>query len=149
LPLPASTQWDIVEGQAERAEPVFEERIRQAGDGEVIYNDDTTIKILEMMGERARQAALADEASEDPAEDSAKKPKAERTGMFTTGIVSTREGQKIALFLSGRQHAGENLADVMAERAAALPPPADPPSTYRCPGHQRFYRLAGKTPNCQ
>ena len=123
IPLPASTQWDIVEAQAEHIGPVFEELIRQAADGEVVFNDDTTVKILEMMGERARQAALAEEASEDSAEDSAKKPKAERTGMFTTGIVSTRDGQKIALFLSGRQHAGENLADVLAERAAALPPP--------------------------
>jgi transposase len=120
IPLPASTQWDIVESRAERAEPVFEELIRQAADGEVVFNDDTTVKILEMMGERARQEALAEEAS---AEDSAKKLKAERTGMFTTGIVSTREGRKIALFLSGRQHAGENLADVLAQRAAALPPP--------------------------
>ena len=43
--------------------------------------------------------------------------------MFTTGIVSTREGHKIALFLSGRQHAGENLKDVLVRRAAELPPP--------------------------
>ena len=43
--------------------------------------------------------------------------------MFTSGIVSTREGHKIALFLSGRQHAGENLKDVLARRAAELPPP--------------------------
>ena len=43
--------------------------------------------------------------------------------MFTTGIISTREGHKIALFLSGRQHAGENLKDVLVRRAAELPPP--------------------------
>ena len=123
IPLPASTKWDIVEAQAERAEPVFEELIRQAGDGEVLYNDDTTIKILEMMGERGRQEALVAEAAEDSAEGVAKKSGAERKGMFTSGVVSTREGCRIALFFSGRQHAGENLADVLAERAAALPPP--------------------------
>ena len=123
IPLPASTQWDIVEAQAERAEPVFEELIRQAAQGDIVHNDDTGVKILEMMGERARQAALADKVSQDSPEDSAKKPEAERTGMFTTGIVSTREGQKIALFLSGRQHAGENLEDVLVRRAAELPPP--------------------------
>ncbi len=44
-------------------------------------------------------------------------------GMFTSAIVATGEGQKIALFLSGRQHAGENLADVLGRRAAELPPP--------------------------
>ena len=136
IPLPASTQWDIVEAQGERAEPVFEELIRQAAQGEVLHNDDTTVKILELMGERARQAAWTagtaakpQSASEESADhasmapDSAKKPDAERKGMFTTGIVSTREGRKIALFLSGRQHAGENLKDVLVRREAELPPP--------------------------
>jgi hypothetical protein len=28
-----------------------------------------------------------------------------RTGIFTSGIVSTREGRHIALFFTGRQHA--------------------------------------------
>jgi transposase len=127
IPLPASTQWDIVAAQAERAEPAFEELIRQAGQGDVVFNDDTGVKILEMMGERARQAALAEETGEaaaaDSAEGSEKKPKAERTGMFTSGIVSTREGCRIGLFLSGRQHAGENLKDVLTRRAAELPSP--------------------------
>ena len=108
--------------QAERAEPTFDELIRQAAQGDVVYNDDTGVKILEMMGERARQAALAEAAGEDEAADSAE-GSAERTGMFTSGIVSTGEGHKIALFLSGRQHAGENLKDVLTQRAADLPPP--------------------------
>jgi transposase len=135
VPLPASTQWDIVEDQAERAEPVFAELVRQAAQGDVVHNDDTGVKILEMMGKRARQAALAEETAETVVEDSAdipadestegsvKKPEVERTGMFTSGIISTREGHKIALFLSGRQHAGENLKDVLARRAAELPSP--------------------------
>jgi len=49
--------------------------------------------------------------------------KAERKGLFTTGIVSTREGRRIALFFSGRKHAGENLADVLSRRAADLAAP--------------------------
>ncbi len=39
------------------------------------------------------------------------------------GIVSTGDGHKIALFFSGRQHAGENLKDVLVRRAQDLPPP--------------------------
>jgi hypothetical protein len=105
IPLPASTQWDIVEAQAERAEPAFEELGRQAAQGDVLHNDDTTVKILELMEQRARQEALAEDCTEGPA----KKKAAERVGMFTTGIVSTRDGHKIALFFSGRQYAGENL----------------------------------------
>jgi len=143
VPLPASTQWDIVEAQGKRVEPIWEELVRQAAQGDVVHNDDTGVRILELMGERARQAAredTADETTEDSAEASpaeyaseaagensagrsAKEPGPERTGMFTTAIVATGDGHKIALFLSGRQHAGENLKDVLRRRAAELPPP--------------------------
>jgi transposase len=111
LPLPASTQWDLVHALAEKVEPVYEELIRQAAQGEVLHNDDTTIRILELMGQRAKQKALAEGSTP------------ERTGLFTSGIVSTREGRRIGLFFSGRKHAGENLADVLAQRAADLGAP--------------------------
>lgn len=123
IPLPASTQWDIVHAKAEQIEPAFDELTRQAADGDVVHNDDTTIKILELMDKRARQQALAEDSPGDSPEDSAKKKPSERSGMFTTGIVSTREGRRIALFLSGRKHAGENLKDVLVRRTAELPPP--------------------------
>ena len=138
-PLPASTQWGIVRAQAEHVEPVFEELVRQAGQGEIVHNDDTTIKILELVGERAKQAAgngnavvhsaddFADDDTEDCRKDSTEaigqKKTRERRGMFTSGIVSTSEGRRIALFFSGRQHAGENLTDVLAQRSSELPPP--------------------------
>ena len=148
IPLPSSTQWDIVRAQAEHAEPVFHEFVRQAAQGEVLYHDDTTVRILALMGERGRQAAtaeaaaaessgeesagdddgnsaaeLAEESAEDLAEGPAKKPASERRGLFTSGVVSTGEGRRIALFFSGRKHAGENLKDVLAQRATerALP----------------------------
>jgi transposase len=132
IPLPSSTQWDIVEDMAEEIEPVFEEFLRQAADGEIVHNDDTTVKILELMGERARQATLEDDGSEESTEDSTVgstvgstegDAKAKRTGLYTTGIVSIRGDRKIALFLSGRQHAGENLKDVLIRRTKELPPP--------------------------
>jgi hypothetical protein len=47
----------------------------------------------------------------------------ERTGTFTTGIVSILQKWKIALFFTGGQHAGENLRDVLLHRAAGLNPP--------------------------
>jgi hypothetical protein len=125
IPLPASTQWEIVHAKAERIESAFEELARQAADGEVVHNDDTTIKILEMMGKRAREQAgtVRSMVVEDSADDSAKNETSRRTGMFTSGIVSTREGRKIALFLSGRKHAGENLTDVLAARSKDLSAP--------------------------
>ena len=117
LPLPASTQWDIVSAQARRFRPVYGELLRQAAQGDVVYNDDTTIKILELMGKRHRQTTLSEESVQ------ASQKTSQRCGLFTSGIVSTHDGPRIALFFSGRQHAGENLQDVLRQRAAVLAPP--------------------------
>jgi hypothetical protein len=46
-----------------------------------------------------------------------------RTGTFTSGIISISGGWKIALYFSGWKHAGENLADVLQQRAPGLNPP--------------------------
>ncbi len=128
IPLPASTQWDIVSDTAKKIEPVYEELIRQAAQGEVVHNDDTTMKILELMGKRAKAKALAEGKGDDAPERAkdASKRKGEpppRKGVFTSGIISTNAGRTIALFFTGRRHAGENLSAVLAHRAAALGPP--------------------------
>ena len=129
IPLPAATQWDIVHAQAKVIEPAYEELIRQAAQGDIVYNDDTTNKILEFMGRRARKAKAAlleaaiqeQETPEHPADKDQKKK--QRTGLFTSGIVSQCADHQIALFFTGRQHAGENLADVLRQRAHELGPP--------------------------
>ena len=43
--------------------------------------------------------------------------------MFTSGVVAVWEGHRIAVFFTGRQHAGENLKDVLEQRASELAPP--------------------------
>ncbi len=101
IPLPASTQWEIAEEGAEVIKAAPEELIRQAAQGEVLHNDDTGMRVLRM----------------------AREPSDDRTGVFTSGIVSTQQGRKIALYFTGRQHAGENLRDVLAHRALALAAP--------------------------
>ncbi|HXS95670.1 MAG TPA: transposase [Candidatus Limnocylindrales bacterium] len=101
IPLPTATQWEIVEEAAELIKPAHEELIRQAAQGEVLHNDDTSMRVLRMERE----------------------PSDERTGVFASGIVSTGDGRNIALYFTGRQHAGENMADVLAQRAAELPSP--------------------------
>ena len=116
VPLPASTQWDIVQAVAADLAPAFDELIRQAAQGEVLHNDDTTVKILEPMGERGRQEALADAAGDQDDAD-------RRRGLYTSGGVALRDGHRVALFFSGRRHAGENLARVLKHRAEGLPPP--------------------------
>jgi hypothetical protein len=126
IPLPASTQWDVVRAAAADLEPAFAELIRQAAQGEVLHNDDTTVKILELMGQRREQAQAASSeqgvlADTKPSGD--ERDGNERTGLFTSGVVALHDGHRLALFFSGRQHAGENLADVLQLRAAQLPPP--------------------------
>jgi transposase len=112
LPLAASTQWDIVHAAASLLMPAYQELIRQAAQGEVLHNDDTTVKILELMGQRLAKSPPAD----DP-------QLPDRTGLFTSGVVATRAGQRMALFFSGRQHAGENLSDVLRHRSGELDAP--------------------------
>ena len=107
IPLPASTQWEVVAGAAAVIQPALEELIRQAAQGEVLHNDDTPMPVLALEGEGEREAR-------DPPE---------RKGVFTSGIVATQAGRRIALFFTGHQHAGENLASVLARRAQELGPP--------------------------
>jgi hypothetical protein len=127
VPLPASTQFEILEETTEVLAAVYEELIRQAAQGEVVYNDDTGVKILELMKEneekQKQKGKDPPERAGDGGAGKVKKSDSERTGMHTTGVVSTREGQKIALFFSGRKHAGENLGEVLKRRAQELGPP--------------------------
>ena len=111
IPLPASTQWDVIAAFAPLAAPAYEALITQAAQGDVLHNDDTTVKILELMGERGKQQAFGDDDTSG------------RTGLFTSGVISTRDDRRLALFFSGRQHAGENLADVLRHRAEELQQP--------------------------
>ena len=114
IPLPASTQWEIVEEIAAPIRPAFDELLRQAAQGEVFYNDDTSMKILALARASPSRPEVKEESSSAH----------ERTGLFTTGIVSTtRQGQRIVMFFTGRKHAGENLARVLVERAKGLAPP--------------------------
>ncbi|MBM4318899.1 MAG: transposase [Deltaproteobacteria bacterium] len=116
VPLPASTQWELVAKAADLVEPAGEELLRQAAQGELMHNDDTNAKILELLAEQQPKP------EDSPDEESGQKS-GERTGLFTTGIVSLVQSHLIALFFTGRQHAGENIRDVLAQRAAELPPP--------------------------
>src|SRR5690242_16418345 len=77
IPLPAATQWEIVEEAAELIKPARDELIRQAAHGEVVHNDDTSMRVFRLARE------LSDE----------------RTGVFTSGIVSTGQGWKIRVVL--------------------------------------------------
>ena len=106
IPLPSSTQWDVVYRLAMILGPVYTELIRQAAAGDVLYQDDTVAKILKL---------------DSPARIG--KNGKERTGLYTSGIVSSKDGRQIAVFFTGRKHAGENLEYVLSLRNEELSAP--------------------------
>lgn len=122
IPLPSSTQWDLVKASYHKVLPAYDELLKVAAQGDVLHNDDTTVKILEIMREERTD---------------------ERTGTFTTGIVSQTDEHSIALFFSGVNHAGENLATVLQQRDADRSPPI-----HMCDALSRNYPKDFKTILC-
>jgi transposase len=103
MPLPDATQWELVEEVADSAYPPFEYLKRFGAQQPLVYQDDTGTRILSLIKEN--------QADPPPA----------RKGMYTT--VLRFEGEHaICLYLTGRQHAGENLDDILAHRDPTLPP---------------------------
>jgi len=116
VPLPASTQWDIVSDVRRKIVPVYQQLLVEAAQGEIFHNDDTYVKILSLMKENEEARSRGSEGSEAS-------ERKERKGMFTTGILSKINGHEIALYLSGRKHAGENLSEILKMRISSLSPP--------------------------
>jgi transposase len=104
VPVSDATQWDQIERVADCAYPVFEQLKTLAAQGEVIYQDDTHVRILSLMVENRRRQA--DGNTE------------ERTGMYTTTLVAQQGARTICLYFAGRAHAGENLEALLTSREA-------------------------------
>lgn len=141
-PISATEIWEMTEDVANCCLPVFVAMCRIASNGECIHNDDTT-KVLELLKENEH---------DNP----------ERTGIFTSVILSKNEGKEICLFYTGRQHAGENLNDLLDDREKGVSIPiqmcdglsrniAKDHETHlgKCNAHARrkFYELVSFWPN--
>jgi len=131
IPLPSSTQWDVIDGLFGQASPVFDQLNRCAARGDLFHNDDTTGRVLALEKQIAEELeACRSQGKKDC-----------RTGVFTTGIVSVVEDRNIALFFTGRKHAGENLAGLLDRRPEDLPTPiqmCDALSRNAPPGFRRL-----------
>jgi len=123
IPLPAATQWEIIDAAAKKMAPVYRELVRLAAQGQLVQNDDTPIKILDLM--REKEARGHDEKQDDEHADSSR-------STFANCVVAKVGERFICLFLSGTKHAGEALAEVMEHRDPALGPP-----TQMSDGHAR------------
>jgi hypothetical protein len=111
-PVPASTQWEVARDRLQEVLPVYDVLVSLAANAPLVHNDDTYVRILELMGKRREKLVTAGDLDLP-----------DRTGLFTTGIVARTAAGPIAIFASGRQHAGENLADLLDQRDPALAPP--------------------------
>jgi transposase len=101
VPLPASTQFELVDDAADQLRPVYQELVRQAAQGEVATFDDTRAQILDEVERPAFQ-------NED------------RVGIKTTGVIVEQGSIRTAIFITGPQHAGENMGDLLRKRAQGL-----------------------------
>jgi transposase len=106
VPVPDATQWDQIERVADCAYPVFKHLERLAAQGEVIYQDDTPVRVLSLIEENRQAEAEGSSSSRTPG----------RTGMYTTGLIVQAGERRICLYYAGRQHAGENLAALLHQR---------------------------------
>ena len=113
VPVPDATQWDQVERVTDSAYMVFEHLVNLAAQGELLYQDDTPVRILSLMKENKDLATGAGHVTGSST----------RTGMQSTALVVKSAGRTICLYFSGRAHAGENLKDVLVKREADRDPP--------------------------
>ena len=157
VPVPDATQWDQIELVADCGYRVFEVLERLAAQGELIHQDDTSVRILALMDENLTIRAQAEARG-------LSRP-TERTGMFTTALVVKVGERTICLYYSGRSHAGENLKALLEQRQAGLDKPlvmsdalsrneADEDGLIRCHclahGRRQFSDLADVFPTeCQ
>jgi transposase len=102
VPVPDATQWDQIEHVGNCTYPVFKYLEQVAAQGEVIYQDDTPVRILSLIEERH-------EAQDRPGNTA-------RTGMYTTALIVQVGKRRICLYYAGRQHAGENLTAPLHKR---------------------------------
>ncbi|HMY70923.1 MAG TPA: hypothetical protein PLQ88_03755, partial [Blastocatellia bacterium] len=95
-------QFERCEAVADAALPVSLYLRRLAADGEVIFSDDTRVKILSCLKEKKELK------------------ESERRATNTSGMVIEVGGHRIALYANGRRHAGENLDELLKVRSADL-----------------------------
>ena len=109
VPVADATQWELAEQVADCAYPVFAQLEQLAAQGEVIFQDDTHVRILALLAENRRADATGEAL--------------ERRGMHTTGLVARVGERVICLYYSGRAHAGDNLSALLGRREAGRDKP--------------------------
>ena len=104
IPLPTSTQWDIIASYEPLLKIIYQQLMQDAANGKGFHLDDTSAKILEVIKEREKEGKKAGKC-------------------FTTGMISVHNDHRVALFVTDENIAGKTFAPVFALRYKALPEP--------------------------
>jgi transposase len=107
IPLPASTQWDLMAAHEPMLKALHEAIAEDAANGSALCYDDTSVKIMSEI----KAAKLADKGN-----------KSQHT-CFTTGIVSLHEDHRTYLYITDNRTAGKCIAEIMKRRDTDLDPP--------------------------
>jgi hypothetical protein len=113
IPLPAATQWEIVAETAGVLIPAWSELIHQAAQGEVVYNDDTTMKVLALGNPTVEPAALPT-------------PDAPATGLAVAAPASANSAAEQVAPASVAATVPAEPATPVTEAAASAAEPAQP-----------------------
>lgn len=122
--LSASQIWELCEEMGDAAFPIYKQLYKLAATGSCFHIDDTNVRILALLEENKENCKKTSKGK--------KKVPQERTGQYTTGILSIVGEQRIAIYLSGRKHAGENLADLLKNRPPDYPKPIQMSDALSC-----------------
>ena len=105
MPMPASTQWDLIEDLLNDIYPAWIELLKVAPTGVVFHQDDTKGKVLSLI------------------KDNKINPDKKRKGIFTSCLMAElKDGKKITLFFTGHKYSGENLSDLIKDYTFEAPP---------------------------
>ncbi len=96
-----SNLWMLVNDGKTALIPILEEIRKHLARSSIMYVDDTTNRVLDL---------TVDDGDG-------------RKGIWTTGLIGIMDDRPVVSYVTGRQHAGENLRDVLRERPPELPPP--------------------------
>jgi len=126
VPVAESVQYERCARVAECVRPVYEELVRLAARADVLHSDDTRVVILDLLKENKHLPAGA------------------RRGVQTSGMVAKVGAQQIALYVSGRHHAGENLAELLGQRPPEIAPPIQMADALSANWTGEFRRIVAK-----
>jgi transposase len=107
VPLPSSTQWDLMAQHKEMLKRLYDVLLLRAANGIGICYDDTSVKILDEIKEKKLAA----------------KGEKEQHNCFTTGIVSVHESYRVYIYMSDNRTAGKTVDDLLQRRDKDAQPP--------------------------